>query len=308
MDTDKLPVHGISLEEYIAVLARAGAKVVSGTKGSYWCTSEIGALERIPFDRLDEPSLEDVTHALRLARAAVASYLRPVDESHPQNAWLYVCRNQEYTLEGLGVAARRDARRALRELRFEFIDMETLMREGVTPFCDSRIRNGLSDGTPEMFRHHFQSHADSRAYKVLGAWKDNVLVAFMSLTIVEDWVAIAAFASTEYLRLCPNNGLVHFAMDYFLTERKFRLINYGVSSIQETSKSDSLHRFKCRVGFEAVPIYRAFVFHPILRPMMNSVTLWGLRRCLSLWPSNRILRKATGLLAAHVKTPRMPPG
>lgn len=258
------------------------------------------SLEREPIFCLDPPSTQEVRSVLLQSCAPVGTYVLKADGEHPQNAWLYVCRNQEYTLEGLGSSARRDARRALRSFQFEFVDVDTLLQKGLIPYGDSWKRNGLSTGTPAEFQRRFEAERNNPACSIVGAWKGNVLAAFMWLLMVDDWMAIAAYAANEYLKFCPNNGLIHFAMDYFLAHRKVRCITYGLSSIQEIGKANSLHHFKCRVGFEAVPVHRVFAFHPLVRPLANSVVLRMLRLGVRMRPQSASLRKAAGLLATYL--------
>lgn len=293
-------IRQTTMAEYCSALAANGVTVVPGSLGSYWVKNTGHALSREPFTCLGSPLPGEVLRALWKARASLATYTLPADEMHPQNAWLYVCRNPHYKLENLESSARRDARRAERAFRFDFIDSEALLRKGLEAYCDTRTRVGLSDGTPALFRNQFERATRNPAYSFLGAWKGDALAAFMSLAVVDDCVSIAAYAATEYLGSCPNNGLIHFALDHFLVQNNFRVISYGLSSIQEVGKADSLHRFKIRVGFEAVPVHRVFVFHPFLRPLANSVTLWGLRKCTRWYPTSPILRKATGMLAIYL--------
>jgi hypothetical protein len=298
VDDNRQLVRGVSLEEYVSVLRGEGVDIVSGVGRNYWRRGEMRSLEREPVWCLDEPPASEVRRAMRQLRALVATYVRPPDAAHPQNALLYVCRNQDYTMEGLERGARKNLRRALRELRFDFVDPQVFLQQGMAPYCETRARIGLSDGTPESFRNRFQRPTANPACRIIGAWRGDVLAAFLTVIVVEDWVATTASgAATEYLGLRPNDGLIHFALDYFLTQHKFQLVTYGLSSIQEGDKTNTLDRFKRKVGFEAWPVHRAFVLHPLLRPFANPVTLSGLRVCTRLWPSSRALRKATGLLA-----------
>jgi hypothetical protein len=293
-------IRGISVEEYAAALAHEGVSVVPGAGRTLWRRGEAFSLEREPIGCLDEPTAAEIGAALWTTRAFVASYVRHPDDSHPQNAWLYVCRNRGYSLDTLESRARRDIRHALRSLRFGFIDMPTFLEHGAVAFCSSRSRQGLSDGTPGEFQSCYGKLARNPAHHVLGAWKDDHLAAFLSAEVVEDCASIAVYAASDYLKCNPNDGLIYHALNVLLVREKVRCVTYGLSSIQEESKADSLHRFKRKVGFEALPVHRAFAFHPLLKPLANGSTLWGLRACTRLWPSSRVLRKATGLLATYL--------
>jgi len=295
----------IGIEAYSASLAESET-IFPGSSGSFWQAFEMNSLTRRPYFVLDVPSDDQIRRALWSARSPVATYVRPPDDSHPQNAWLYVCQNRQYCLEDLGARARRDARRALRELRFEFADPRTLVEHGLHCFCDTRARVGLSDGTLEVFKSTYGRFGGNPADALLVAWKGDSLAAYMALTVVDDWLDIWPYATNEHLRACPVNGLIHVALDHFLVKQNYRLINYGLSSIQEVSSAMGLHQFKMKVGFECLPVHRAFVFHPLLKPFVNRAALWGLRACKRLRPGSPALRKAAGLLATHLGSKSMP--
>jgi len=158
----------------------------------------------------------------------------------------------------------------------------------------------MSDGTPEAFQRDFARIGRNPCYAIVGAWAGSFLEAFMTALVVDDWVYINTCAASDHLILRPVDGLIHFGLDYYLVQNRFHTVGYGVSSIQEVSKAETLDRFKKKVGFEARPIHRTFVFHPLLSPFANSLTLWGLRLGTRLRPGSRGLRKATGLLASYL--------
>ncbi len=270
---------------------------VAAPSGREW---KCAALTRRPEFHLETPRLEDVRRLLKAAGSPLATYVCKPDADHVNNAWLYVCENRDYHLENLTSPARRDIRRALRTFRFSFVDHKTFLEKGSRAFCDTRRRIGLSDGLPEVFDKNYAHFADNPAHHVLGAWSGDSLAGFATLVVVEDWVDIFPYSADEHLKGCPVNGLVHVILDYFLAQRKFRLINYGLSSIQEVSKATGLHAFKRKVGFECWPVHRAFVFHPLLMPFANSATLWAIRACRRLRPGSPALRKAAGMLATYL--------
>ncbi len=178
------------------------------------------------------------------------------------------------------------------------MDWPTLLDEGFAAYRDTRSRVGLSDGTHKEFWSRFQRFSVNPAHHVVGAWKDDVLLAFMTLIVVDDWVAIEGSFSTSLNRdLRPNNGLAHYVLDYFLVQRGFRTVSYGISSIQEDSETDGLHIYKTKIGFEAQPVHRVFILHPFLRPLANRITLRAMNTALRFRPADRRLLKAIGVLS-----------
>ncbi len=291
----------VTAQEYVEGQHRLGARAYLEKDRGFWLVSERIGLERYPQTCCDPPSPRDLRALFWRSGCLVASYVLPTDDAHPANSLLYVCQDRGYRLEGLSSPARRDARRALRAFRCEFLDPDVLLARGARAYCDTRARVGLSDGTEQHFRGRIASLIAGSGHRFVGAWRGGELAAFMYLQMVDDWVEIAAYAANEHLRCCPNNGLVHFVLDYCLAQGHFREVVYGLSSIQEVGRGTSLDYFKKKVGFEARPVHRAFAFHPLARPLINPLTNWAVRRCLRFFPRSRILRKASGLLANSVE-------
>ena len=296
-------MDSITAQEYVAILQRRGKRAILEKDRVFWHEYQRFALERLPLFCVDVPSPRTVRSLLWRSRSLVATYVLSADDVHPANALHYLCENRNYSLETLASPARRDARRALRAFRYEFIDAATLLAHGARAFCDTRTRVGLSDGTLQVFQDYIGMLSLNPACKFVGAWCGERLAAYLWMSLVDDWAAIAAYAANEDLRSCPNNGLIHFALDYCLTQGRCSLVTYGLTSIQEVNRTVTLDYFKKKVGFEARPVYRAFVYHPLLRPLVNPLTYWILRRCSRLFPHSPTLRKAAGLLATSLGEP-----
>jgi hypothetical protein len=119
----------------------------------------------------------------------------------------------------------------------------------------------------------------------------------MTLVVVDDWVEIeGSFSADDSRTLCPNDGLAHFVLSHFLVTRRFNTVSYGLSSIQEAHQAEGLHNYKKKVGFDAQPVHRAFVLHPLLRPLANPLILRGARMVTKVLPQNRMIKKASGML------------
>jgi hypothetical protein len=201
----------------------------------------------------------------------------------------------------------RNVRRGLRELRIASITTDQLITHGVQAFCDTVRRHGYSSGTPEAFRQYYSWRGRCRGHVFLGAWKDDQLAAFLSITEVDDWAEIeGCFSMDSLLQLRPNDTLLFYALTHYLTERSCELVDYGLSSLQPESNRAGLHAFKTKVGFEPRPVHRAFVVHPILRLFVNHLTLWSVNTVLRLRPGDRRLQKAGGVLASMLGQGQMP--
>jgi len=286
------------ITQFAADLAKTGIRVFHGGPGTFWARSDFGGMMRMPRHHVVPPTSDELHQVLWHGPATVASYLLEPDEHHPANTWLYLCTDQAYALDKLVPEMRRNVRRGLKELTIAPLTDDQLLSHGVQAFCDTRRRVGLSDGTLEEFHQRFSVRRLPEMVN-LGAWKDSQLAGFLSILEVEDWVEINANFSMDSLRqFRASDTLVYSALYSYLVERKCHMVSYTMSSIQADSKVASLHRYKKKVGFEARPVHRTFVPHPLLRPLANRVTLWGVNTALRLQPDDQRLKKARGLLAS----------
>ncbi len=293
-------MFGISTQEYCAALEHGGTKIFPGSRGSFWLRSEWGAFERHPVFGVEVPEAAEINRIFWKNWTLVVSYLLPADSGHPANAWLYVCADKNYELEKLGTQARRNIRRALRRFRFEYCDVETLRTNGEHIFCQTRSRVGLSDGTTQNFKRLCDSVAKNPGYRILAAWDGEVMAAYMLAICVEDWITFSAYAGNDHLNSCPNEGMIFHIMQQFFRDGNGSIVSYGLSSIQDADNVVTLDYFKKKVGFEARPVHRVFVFHPLIRPLINPISYWVVRKLAALWPRNRLLRKGLGLIAIQL--------
>jgi hypothetical protein len=304
---DSIPRESISITAYAAELARLGEPVLAGSDGTLWVRHDAGAMMRVPRFHIDPPAAREVADVLWRGRVAAAQYLLPPNAQHSANAYLYLCTDPSYELEKLSPPMRRNVRRGLRHLRIEALTGNDLLTAGQQAFFDTRRRIGLSDWTPEEFRRRFGWRSRCAGHSFLGAWRGNQLAAFLSTIEIDDWIEIeSCYSMNALLPFRPNDTLMYSALFHYLRERRRRVVCYGLSSIQAENNADGLYAFKLKVGFEAQPVHRAFVLHPLLRPLANRVTLRGMNAALWFWPRGRVLKKAEGMLAYILGEARLP--
>lgn len=287
----------MSITQLATDMKKAGMPVFHYGSGTFWLGFNFGAMMRIPTFYLVPPTSDEVKQVLWHGPATVASYLLEPDEHHPANTWLYLCTDHDYSLDKLSGNMRREVSRGLKELRITFILPDQVLARGIQAFCETRRRLGLDDGTPEEFHRRFVVEARLPEFVYLGAWKDDLLAAFLSILQVDNWVEIIGCFSMDSLRQYrPNQTLFYSAFSHYLVERGCCLVSGGSSSIQADSNA-GLHIFKKRVGYDARPVHRAFVLHPLLHPLANRLTHWGVNTALRLKPEDHHLKKARGILA-----------
>ena len=288
-----------SLAEYLSAEEADGVRVVRCESGNVWTDYfEAGMAVRIPMF-LDAPvSQAEASHVLRQKRKPLLNYIIRPDDQHRANAFSYVCADQDYCLEKLSSNMRRDARRGLRELTVGPISLAQVRAHGLPLFIENRVRHGLADGNAETFNDFLRPATTRPGRAYFGAWAGDRLAAFIDVLQLDDWVEIeGSYSLREFQRLTPNDAILYYSLDYYLRRRRASIVSIGVSSIESTGREASLHKFKQKVGFVAMPVHRAFVLHPWLRPFANRFSLAGLRLASRVAPGHRRLRKATAMLA-----------
>jgi len=296
MNTSLGIIEPFPIDEYVKHLNEEGIKTYKDMEGYYWRKNETAVVTRLPTFEQHTPLKKTLSSLLNKSKSLFAGYISPSEEESSLNTYWYKC-NQPYSIEKLHSSTRRHIRRSLKELRFECVDWDVLRKHGFSAFKDTRERTGLSDGTPEVFEKRFSLFLENPGHHVLGAWKGTRMIAFMMLTVVDDWVEIGGFSTNDGLSLRPNNGLAHVVLEHFLKERRFRVISYGFSSIQEKSNAKGLHNFKLKCGFSASPVHRQFAYPKLLSPFINKFTLKSIRFALVVFPRNRLLKKGGGMLS-----------
>jgi hypothetical protein len=288
-------VRPATVEAYYDALASDGPTPFPGSPGTFWQRHESLSMVRFPHIELRPPSPAEIRRVLWRAPAAALEYQVAPSPERPANSVLYVLEQQDLP-RAISHQARQNVRRAERELTFEFIDAGRLRAHGLRAFCETRQRNGLSDGT----RGHFETY--TRAYdrvgrRLLAAWHEDELVAYMAITVVDDFALVeGSFSLTEARVMRPNDGLTSVVVDYFLAGDRCRIVSYGLAPLGPDVDLSGLHKFKTKVGFRAVPVRRCYAVHTLLRPCVNRVTAKSMDKIVSKRPQSRPLRKAAGVL------------
>jgi hypothetical protein len=249
---------------------------------------------RLPTCALNAPMAEEMRNVFRKSKAVILSYAVDACPDCPANALLYLCADREYSLDKLAKNARYDVRRGLKEFEIRPLGNAEIVRLGKIAYCDTLRRTGRSPDHRDKFETAFARPRHDRYF--LGALRMGRLAAFIQVVAVNDWVSLGGYSADEFLPLCPNNALIFYAVQHAFRTHGVRVVDYGFSSIQTVSNADGLHRFKVKMGFQAVPVRRNFAIHPLLRPFANRVLPGIVKRLLRVSPNHPLLTKADGAL------------
>jgi len=298
-----------TLGQYVARLEARGLGCALAAEGTEaWVPGARSELQRLPLECTAEPDPALLRRLLSRPGVWVVSYQQQGRESHPANCVLYICRDPSYSIDTLSRNGRRDVRRGQRNFTVRPCSWSELAAKGFRAQADTAIRHGYSLPSPAEFERGVRRLQDCSCSQVWGAWNRDELAAWISVVRIEDWALInIARSCTAVLTLCPNNALLFAATRQLLVEEKRRHVTYGLSSIQISARDMSMHSYKGRMGYEAVPLHRRFVVHPLLRGAVSARFMsWWWDRLARVFPHREGLRKLAGmsrLLSGRDHTP-----
>lgn len=295
--TGGLEAAGTTTKDYAEDCQACGFRVLEGDGRTLWLLHGRAAMVRFPTMCTARPTAGERRRVFWRGYAPLLSYIEAPSPGAPANAYLYV-RERPYDHRELGKKVRQSLHRAFSELEISAVGWDVLRDKGFAAFRDTRARAGLSDGTLPVFLYNVDVFARTRGHTTFGAWRGDRLVAFLIFVDVDGMAeGVLSCSCNESLPWCPNNALFHTVFETYLGRRGCRVVSAGLSSIQPGERWVGLHRFKQHVGFEAIPVRRAMVLHPLARPLVNSLTLRGLRGLFRLAPKNPYLRKGVGAVS-----------
>lgn len=288
----------ISMKEYFSKVRESGIDALEGDNNYLWIKFEGLSAIRFPEFNTSKPTKEEILRVFKELKCLLLNYTL-LPENNYANSALYNCTDNNYDLQHLSKKTRRNIRIAQRNLHFGFAHWNEILDCGLKAFADTRKRVGLSDGNEKSFRRRFTQFRKNPAHRAVAAWLDKEIIAFMSLIVMEDFVVIqGSFSTDDHKKFKPNNGLVDFVNNYFLKVKGFSTVCYGLSSVQENTGKEGLNLYKVRVGFEAIPVQRVFILHPLIAPFKGIIRLL-IRLLKYLLPGNRAIRKASGILESY---------
>lgn len=276
-------VRPVSLADYARQHAAAGMRTHPGSDGSYWLQSEIGTLMRFPIFDVHPPTSDELKGLYWRRFAPLVTYLLEPTPAHPADAFVYVCTNRDYNVKALDHGVQGNVKRGLREFQIRPLTLDEVIQHGERAFVDTYRRHGWPDVSRTDFEKYLSRPATLCGNRYLGCWKNDELAAFAGLIEANDWVEVRIRFSTDAsLNLRPNDALLFHILRHYLAERGFRAVSAGTSSIDPMVNTPGLHRFKVKLGFNAVPVRRLFCFHPVLATFVRCAALAALM-AVSRW-------------------------
>lgn len=289
---------GGTLSEFFDYWKRNGHQcAISENRTQIWFPNSSRELMRMPMNCRQPVEPAVLREILSQKSVWAVTYLIECDEKHHANSFYYVCRNPNYHISSLPRKMRRNIRGGFRHFDIRLCTWDELADNGFAAIADTDARHGRNTSSMDGFQNMVKRHRQTNFFEVWGAWYDGKLAAWATIFKVDNWVCWEKTCScTDTLKLVPNNAIWYAITQRSLVEEKRDWISPGVSSIYD-SMQFGLHNFKIRMGYEAIPVHRAFALHPVVKHMATSTMVsWMLEKVSRARPQSAILQKANGML------------
>lgn len=263
------PASGGTLKEYVEHFKSIGKPALLSDDGKQaWIEGVKSHIQRCPVECTETVDKKIIKQLLRIPGIKVISYMLTGDDFEP-NCFDYICYGPDYDIESMSFSTRRNIRMGLRSFEVRLCTWDELLEKGFAAHCDTYQRHGYKEPSRDEFEKIIAQQRKTKFYDVWGAFCGNELAAWMSVYKVDDWAMIdLARSMTKHLKKCPNNAICYIATKYMITKEKRKYISYGASSVQVNVNEVSMHEYKIKMGYEAVPMHLKFELKPMLRPFI----------------------------------------
>ena len=287
----------MNIETYSEWLRRQGYHVLQ-TASSYWFNAGPKVLQAFPYDRLIQPSREELRH-LTLSKGNIAArYSMPFNSVDGMISY-HVVLSGNYSIEMLRPQARNGIRRGLENCQVQPISFERLAKDGWSLQQDTLDRQGRTRSMSEdQWKRLCLSAQDLPGFEAWAAIAGGELASSIIIYRIGDTYYVPyAQSHRKYLGLHVNNALFYTASREMLSRDGVQSIFY---SLHPLDAPESVNEFKFRMGFMARPVRQKIVFNPLIQPFATKTVSKLMKQFLKLDPDNPFLNKAEGMLRYHL--------
>jgi hypothetical protein len=274
-------------------------KVVK-TPTSYWVEFGPRVFQAFPYHWIVDPTDMELTVLFNNNGALGLRYSTSISSPYGAASYHAVYDAKSYNYENLGKWARKNTRRGLSHCSVEQISFERLATDGFALQIDTLARQGRKlDIEKNVWMERCLSAKFLPGFEAWGAIADGCLAASVITFQMNDWCyMLYQQCRRDYLAMHVNNALSFVVTRTMIERYGINSILYGLHSLDAPPSVDE---FKFRMGYTAKPVRQRVVFHPWMRPLMNTASHALLRASLYLKPGDPTLSKAEGMLRFYLQ-------
>jgi hypothetical protein len=275
-------------------LRRQGYTVIQ-TASSHWVEYGPHVFQAIPFHQLISPSEEELTDLLRKEKAIALRYSTPLDAGVGSLSYHVVYESNHYSEQDIHKKARYDVKKGLSIATIEPISLTRLADEGWALRSETLQRQGRSDAETKTWWEDLCLSAEGfPEFEAWGAMVQGKLVASLLAFAHKDYFNIMYQQSlTGYLQHGINNALTYVVTADVVKRPGPLHLFYGLRSLDA---SESVDKYKFRMGYIAKPLRQRVMFHPAVAPFVNGLTYAGVEVVNAAFRSSTFLSKTAGMM------------
>jgi hypothetical protein len=244
-------------------------------------------------------------HVLKESKTIGLRYSAPLNSPVGKISYHAVYAEPSYGLDHVSRQTRQNIRKGLKYATFEPVSFERLAEEGWPLRSQTLARQGrLKAENPAWWERLCLSAVGLPGFEAWGAIHEGKLVGALIAYLAGDCFQMLYQQSlTGHLKYGVNNALGFVFTQQALERADVKQLFYGFESLDASGKVDE---FKFRMGYTAEPVRQRVLFHPLLRPLANSMTLAAVERI-----GGAILRspkwlKAAGMMRFYLEGKKSP--
>lgn len=279
---------------YAEWLRRQGQRVVR-TQNTYWHSEGFRVYQAFPYHRLIAPSRLELAEIFSSHHATAVRFCTSADSNDGCPSYSIVFEGKRYDFDILGYRTRKNVRRGLRNCHVEPISLMRLVNEGWPARRDALERQGRHLAlTRELWQKRYLYATDLPGFQAWGAIVGDHLAGYIVTFRMGECICIIDQQShRQYLNLNINNAITYLVSQDAVSQQGVKLVFYGHESLDAPPR---VAEFKFHMGYEAKPVRQLIKFHPFFSPFVNAATYSAARCAARLFPENRALSKAAGML------------
>lgn len=233
-------------------------------------------------------------------KTLILSYNLLNNEISTESHFLYKINKNKYSVDNLPSSHKRAVNKGNSAFIFDFKDWNYIRKFGFKCFNDTRNRIGFNDARLESFEKtidKYESFENCLPYCAILKENESV-TSFQPILIYQNYAEIfSTYSDNDFLELRPNDSIFYSVINRLFNQSEVNLISYGLSSVENIDQlSDSLHKFKVKVGFEPVPIKRIFILNPRYKLIFNPLTNKLIDIFSKIFKKNKLLVKLAFIL------------
>lgn len=291
-----------TIGHYDEWMRRQGYRVVQ-TASTHWVEYGPHVFQAIPFNQLITPSENELTEFLHREKAAALRYSTPLESKTGSLSYHVVYELDHYSLEELPKKARYDVRKGLSTASIEQVSLDRLAEEGWSVRAETLQRQGRSDAETEAWwKNLCLSARDFSNFEAWAAIVEGRMVACLLAVIWKDTFSVMYQQSlTDFLPYGVNNAITYSVTANVVNRPGNLHMFYGLQSLDA---SESVDKYKFRMGYTAKPVRQRVVFHPLMAPFINKLSFAGMKAANKILPRSTFISKTAGIMSFYLQGSR----